>query len=119
MKLEPKKKTDVQFNGVEKLSKSWMIPYRDNIDNEFNSRFNDIKSKFDELVDEVYWNNILYNKDICEINITPVVNNSYYLYQKNNGKFFISIISPDEWKMKKYIGSFKFLHTGKWLKNKF
>jgi hypothetical protein len=115
--LEPKKKTDVTFNG-EKLGKSWMIPYRTNVDKEFENRYNKIKTDFDELMDEVYWNNLLYDKGRCEIRISPIVNGEYHLYQRENESFFISIIAPDEWRMEGYIGTFKFLHTGKWLKIK-
>ena len=115
--LEPKKKSDVQFNGA-KLGKTWMLPYRTNVDKEFDSRYTKIKNEFDILMDEVYWNNLLYDKNRCRIQIEPVINGIYHLYEKSNDEYFISIISPKEWYMNGYVSSFKFLHTGKWLQIK-
>lgn len=114
--LDIKQKTDVQFNGTEKLSNSWMFSYRDNIDKEFKNRYEKIEKEFNVLMDEVYWNKLLYDKDLCEIRFKPVVNHIYHLYKRDKGSHFLSIISPNEWKMEDYIGSFIFNHDGKWIK---
>ena len=112
MDLIPKIKSDVQFNG-EKLDLNWVKPYSNQVGNEFIERFDKIKRLYDELMDEVYWNKLLYGIDI---KFKPVVGHTYHLY-KNDDKYFLSIIEPNEWKME-FISSFIFEHNGKWIKIK-
>jgi hypothetical protein len=109
--LIPKHKSDVQFNGDIIYNKSWIVPYIINVRNEFDQRYDEIKKQYDKLIDEVYWNNIIYN---IELRFQPVIGNSYYLY-KDDEKYIISIIGPDEWK-KEFVGTFQFEYTGKWIK---
>jgi len=115
--LEIRKKTDVQFNG-EKFNELWTIPYQSDVDKEFKDRYNKINDEFNILMDEVYWNKLLYDKDECEIKFKPVINNTYHLYKRENGKYYLSMISPNEWKSQDYIDSFKFLYSGKWERKK-
>jgi hypothetical protein len=112
MKLIPKTKSDVQFNG-EKLDLEWLKPYTTQVGNEFTERYEKIKKLYDDLMNEVYWNKLLYSLDI---KFKPVIGHSYYLY-KNDERFFLSLIAPHEWNMK-YVASFIFEHNGKWVKIK-
>ena len=59
--LTPKYKSDVQFNGDISHNKNWVVPYIKNIKNEFDQRYNEIKRNYDKLIDEIYWNDIIYN----------------------------------------------------------
>lgn len=112
-KLVPKRKSDVEFNGKVKSNDNWPIPYVEKVSKEFDQRFENIKKLYDELLDEVYWNNLIYSTNL---RYEPVIGHIYYLY-KENDKYFISIISPWEWwKKEDFIGKFKFEHTGKWIK---
>ena len=89
--------------------------FRHDLDSEFRIRYDNLKKEFDKLMDEVHWNSILYDKEICEIKFNPVINKHYYLYGKD-GKFSMSLISPDEWKRDDYVGKFLFSYNGKWVK---
>lgn len=109
--LEPKKKSDVQFNG-ETFNLKWSIPYASAVNNEFQERYNHLIKLYQELVEEIYWNELIYNLDM---KFKPVVGQHYYLYKNYDDKYFLSIIAPTEWKMN-FIAQFKFEHTGKWLK---
>jgi len=62
-------------------------------------------------MDEVHWNNVIYG---LRIKFKPVIGSTYYLY-KDNGNFILSMIAPWEWK-REHVGSFKFEHTGKWIR---
>jgi len=108
MELTPKQKSDVQFDRYEKLNLSWSIPYATSVSKEFQERYDKIVKLYEELSEEVYWNNLIYN---IEIRFKPVIGNIYYLY--NEDKYFLSLIAPWEWK-KECLGKFKFDHNGKW-----
>ena len=110
--LTPKHKSDVQFNGDISHNKNWIVPYIRNIKNEFDQRYDEIKRNYDKLIDEVYWNNIIYN---IELRFQPVIGNSYYLYNDNE-IYTLSMIGPTEWKKEGFIGTFQFEYTGKWIK---
>jgi hypothetical protein len=113
MQLEPKKKSDVQFNGEKFDISSWSIPYTSTVNKEFQDRYDNIIKQYEELSEEIYWNNIIY---ALEIRYQPVIGNIYYLY-KENEKYVLSMITPWEWK-KEFIGKFKFDYNGKWNKIK-
>ena len=60
-----------------------------------------------DIKKRVYISDLIYE---VEITFTPVIGKTYYLYEINNGKRFLSLISPIEWgelKMqdKKYLAS--------------
>lgn len=110
--LKPKGKSDVQFNGYEKLNQNWATPYVSNIKNEFDERYLKIKTLYEDLLDEVYWNNLIYS---IKINYKPVIGNIYHLYKDNENEYILSIIAPNEWR-KEHVASFKFEYTGKWIK---
>ena len=110
--LEPKHKSDVQFNGDISNNSNWVVPYAKSVKNEFDYRYNEIKDIYDKLIDEVYWNNIIYN---IELKFKPVIGSNYYLYREGS-KYIISIIGPDEWKKEEFLGTFRFEFTGKWIK---
>jgi hypothetical protein len=111
-KLIPKIKSDVQFNG-ERLDLDWLKPYVSQVGNEFTERYEKIKKLYDELMDEVYWNKLLYSLDT---KFKPVIGHTYHLYKKDE-KLFLSLICPTEWKME-FVSSFVFEHNGKWIKIK-
>lgn len=111
MKIVSKHKSDIQFNGYEKLNLSWIIPYSSSINKEFSERYDKLMKEYEQLSSEIYWNNLIYD---TEIKFKPVIGKSYYLYVDDN-KYFISLIDPNEWK-KEFIGEFKFDHNGKWNK---
>lgn len=110
MELTPKQKSDVQFNG-EKINLDLLKFHAINANKEFQERYNKIVETYNELFEEVFWNNTIYGS---VIRFQPVIGEIYYLYNSNE-KYFISIISPSEWK-KNCIGKFKYEYNGKWTK---
>lgn len=108
MKIELKQKSEVEFNG-DRFDSHWTIPYASSVRKEFNERYNDIIRQFQELMDEINWNNIIYD---LNIKFKPVIGKSYFLYIED-GKYFLSMISPTEWR-RECVGEFVFDHNGKW-----
>jgi len=111
MNLIPKNKYDVQLNGYEKPNMNWVNLFTTNLNSEFKDRYDEIMKKYDELSDEIYWNNIIYNLDI---RFKPIIGYVYYLYIENE-KYFLSMISPLEWN-KEFVSGFRFDYNGKWNK---
>ena len=78
----------------------------------FQKRYDEIKEEYKKLVDEFEWNRTVYS---ANYNFQPVVGERYYLYRRNNGEFFLSLINPTEWKQE-FIGEFEMDSDNKWKK---
>lgn len=79
----------------------------------FKEKYERLKNDWEELVKEYYWNKAVYE---AEINITPVIGRTYYLYERKNGKYFLSLLSYEETRWEGYMGSFKLTPEHSWLK---
>ena len=67
----------------------------------FESEFLELKEKYDKFVTKLEWNKIIHN---AKFNFNPIIGKEYHLYEDVNS-YFLSIIKPNEWKMK-FIGTF-------------
>jgi hypothetical protein len=79
---------------------------------QFKSRYDELKEEFQKLIDEVNWNELVYQSTYSFI---PVMGEIYHLYVRENDSTFLSLINPNQWN-KKYVGSFKLDSTQKWIK---
>jgi Protein of unknown function (DUF2452) len=79
---------------------------------QFQSKYEELKAEYQKLIDEVNWNELVYQSTYSFI---PVMGEVYHLYMRNDDTTFLSLISPNQWN-KKYIGSFKLDSTQKWTK---
>lgn len=80
----------------------------------FTKKFDEIKDEFKYLIEEVNWNELVYS---ASYNFIPVIGETYYLYEKNDGEIFLSLITPSEWNMK-FLGSTTLDSGNKWIKIK-
>lgn len=78
----------------------------------FQKRYDEITEEYKKLVDEFEWNRMVYS---ANYNFQPVVGEKYYLYRRNNGEYFLSLIKPTEWKQE-FIGEFELDSDNKWKK---
>ena len=78
----------------------------------FSSRYDEIKKDYLKLMEEYEWNTLVYN---AEFKFKPVMGKVYFLYQKDDGKLFLSLIEPNEWD-KIFIGAFKLISDNRWEK---
>jgi hypothetical protein len=90
----------------------WKQAQVDKINKIFTKKFDEIKDEFKHLLDEVNWNELVYS---ASYNFIPVIGETYYLYEKNDGSIFLSLISPSEWNMK-FLGSTILDSSNKWVK---
>ncbi len=71
----------------------------------FTERYNELVKEYEELVRDYQINQMLYESSI---GFKPIIGETYYLYKKENGTAFISIVSPDQAFWGGYVGAFKF-----------
>jgi hypothetical protein len=90
----------------------WKQIQAQNANKIFTKKYEEIKDEFKKLVDEISWNEFVYS---ATYNFLPVIGETYYLYEKNDGSPFLSLIAPDEWNMK-FIGATRLESNNKWIK---
>ena len=78
------------------------------VNHQFKTKFDQLKSAYQELLSEVEINHLLYS---ARYSFEPIVGEVYHLYKEADEQHFLSIISPDQWN-KNHVGSFA-LNTDK------
>lgn len=97
---------DIQLFKIEKTSK---------LKHHFSSKFSELQSEYKKLIEEININERLY---LAKHSFEPIPGKSYYLYIKENGEEFLSLISPKEWGDRfEYVGTFEFLSDGRWIQS--
>ena len=87
-------------NGIGKVNK------------EFESKFNELKAQYENLMMEYRWNELVYN---AKFSFEPVIGEIYHLYANHDGTNVLSMIAPHEWN-KKHIGTFRLNSEKKWVR---
>ncbi len=98
----------IQVSNIE----HWKEPRVNDLNKQFQERFEELKDEYQKLIDEYKWNELVYG---AKFNFEPVIGKIYNLYYGTDGKIFLSLISPSEWN-REHIGSFKYNHDNKWIK---
>lgn len=78
----------------------------------FHQKFQEIKSNYEVLMKKLEWNQIIFNS---KCNFNPIIGEKYHLYVDNDNNEFLSIINPQEWRMK-YLGTFILKTNNTWEK---
>ena len=84
-----------------------------NVNHQLLTKYEELKKDAEKLMDDYHWNDLIYH--YTEYNFIPVIGHIYYLYERDNGTFFLSMVEPNQWK-KKHIGTFKLDSSNKWIK---
>jgi hypothetical protein len=66
----------------------------------FTKKYEELVDEYNNLVDEVNLNELIYNSNYT---FEPIIGEIYHLYQRNNGEYFLSLILPSEWNRKHII----------------
>jgi hypothetical protein len=90
---------------------SWKSRGIDNVNKEFENKFNELKIQYQKLMMEYEWNELVYN---ARFSFEPVIGEIYHLYRGDDGINFLSLIGPKEWN-KEHIGTFKLNSDKKWI----
>jgi hypothetical protein len=91
---------------------SWRKRGVTKVNHHLETKFLELKDKYNKLVEEFEWNDLVYN---AKFNFEPIIGETYYLYSGSNEENFLSLISPSEWD-KKCLGSFYLDTEQKWIK---
>lgn len=73
---------------------SWKFPRITKANHYFETKYEELKTEFERLIESYEVNVLLYN---TEINFEPTIGYTYHLYQRANDTTFLSLISPEEW----------------------
>ena len=86
----------------------------------FETKYNEIKEEYRKLIEAYEWNKLVYKS---EFSFEPVKGDTYYLYQRDNGTLFLSLIESWAWGKSKlrnekpvFIGAFRLDSNDKWEK---
>ena len=74
-------------------------------------KFHELKKQIDELSELYQLNEFIFS---LELRFEPIIGETYYVYQKDNSKNFLSMIAPHECKFL-YICSVKLNTEGQWV----
>lgn len=89
----------------------WKTMGINKVNKELESKFNELKAQYQNLIEEFQWNELLYN---ARFSFEPIVGEIYHLYKDNDGINFLSLIAPGEWN-KEHVGSFRLNSDKKWI----
>ena len=92
---------------------NWKPEQATQVKNHFTERFKELKEAYDKLIKDFNWNKIIFES---EMSFKPVIGKTYYLFQREDGTNFMTLISPEEWGKNdfQYIGAFKQDSRQKW-----
>jgi hypothetical protein len=90
---------------------SWKSRSINNVNKEFENKFNELKEQYESLMREYEWNELVYN---AKFSFEPVIGEIYHLYANSDGTNSLSLIAPHEWN-KEHIGTFKLNSERKWI----
>lgn len=95
-----------------------MAAMKEQTNRELEQLINQMKPLIDQankLKKRIHISEIIYEADIP---FEPLIGHCYYVYRKEEGKAFMSMISPEEWgpkgPYKEFVGKVKLLHDHTW-----
>jgi len=93
----------------------WKVGAVHSANKHYEERFNKLKKELEELAEDYKWNEIIFN---AEMRFKPVIGKEYYLYKKDNHKFYLTLFAPHE-KIggdEGYQGKFRLNYDNRWEK---
>ena len=90
---------------------SWKSRGINNVNKEFETKFNELQIQYQNLMKEYEWNELVYSS---KFSFEPVIGEIYHLYIDQDRMYFLSLISPQEWN-KEHVGTFQLNSNKKWV----
>jgi len=91
---------------------AWVAQQSVDVNNYLESKFAELKKEYANLIALFKWNELVNQ---AEFNFIPTKGHTYYLYQKNDERLFLSLIEPQYWDQL-YVGSVRLDSDNKWVK---
>ncbi|MEM0969271.1 MAG: DUF2452 domain-containing protein [Verrucomicrobiota bacterium] len=76
----------------------------------FQQRLRELHEEYLDLVDRFNWNKLIYE---AKFGFEPSIGVTYHLYELRAG-YTLSMIAPEQWPGKKWVGSFRLNADGQW-----
>ena len=95
---------------------NWKPAQGNQVKKYFSNKFIELKKEYDLLISDFNWNKVIFESEMLFI---PVMGKTYFLYKKNNGRYFMSLLEPAEWNVENkfdFIGAFVQDSRQKWNK---
>ena len=91
---------------------AWVAQQSTDINNYLSTKFIELKEEYAKLIALYKWNELV-NKS--EFSFIPIKGHTYYLYQREDEKLFLSLIEPEYWNQL-FVGEVTLDSDNKWIK---
>ena len=81
---------------------AWKNRSINKLNHKVQTRYQEIKEQYEQMMQEIEYNNLIYS---AKFSFEPIIGEVYYLYQRDNGENFLSIIAPNQCRFNS-LGSF-------------
>jgi len=91
---------------------AWVAQQSVDVNNYLSTKFIELKEEYAKLITLYKWNELV-NKS--EFSFIPIKGHTYYLYQREDEKLFLSLIEPEYWNQL-FVGEVTLDSDNKWIK---
>jgi hypothetical protein len=91
---------------------AWITQQSVDVNNYLSTKFIELKEEYAKLIALYKWNELV-NKS--EFSFIPVKGHTYYLYQREDERLFLSLIEPEYWNQL-FVGEVTLDSDNKWIK---
>ena len=91
---------------------AWVTQQSIDVNNYLSTKFIELKEEYAKLISLYKWNELV-NKS--EFSFIPIKGHTYYLYQREDEKLFLSLIEPEYWEQL-FVGEVILDSDNKWIK---
>lgn len=93
---------------------AWIVKQASDVNNYLATKFAELKEEYTKLIVLYKWNELVNKADF---NFIPIKGHTYFLYQREDGNLFLSLIEPEYWE-ELFVGSVKLDSDNKWIEVK-
>ena len=91
---------------------AWVTQQSVDVNNYLSTKFIELKEEYAKLITLYKWNELVSKS---EFSFIPIKGHTYYLYQREDEKLFLSLIEPEYWNQL-FVGEVTLDSDNKWIK---
>jgi len=91
---------------------AWITQQSVDVNNYLSTKFIELKEEYAKLIALYKWNELVSKS---EFSFIPIKGHTYYLYQREDEKLFLSLIEPEYWNQL-FVGEVTLDSDNKWIK---
>ena len=91
---------------------AWVAQQSVDVNNYLSSKFIELKEEYAKLIALYKWNELVSKS---EFSFIPIKGHTYYLYQREDERLFLSLIEPEHWDQL-FVGEVILDSDNKWIK---